>query len=109
METNEIIWLNVKALMIQKYNEENLYKLNKESAALGKDKEISLGSLTRIKAQNTDLRMSVLEKVANFFGLQPWQLLIDGLDPTNPPVFLNKKQQLFFDKMKSSYKELIEQ
>jgi len=27
-----------------------------------------------------------IEDVAKLLGLQPWQLLVPGLDPTNPPV-----------------------
>jgi hypothetical protein len=35
--------------------------------------------------------------------------MIENLDVTNPPVFLNSKQQAFFDKMKNAYKELAGQ
>lgn len=108
MNTKQILWANVRALMLERFKEENLYKLNRESAMLGKENEISLGSLTRIKNQDTDIRMSVVDKIAEFFGLEAWQLLIKDLDPTNPPVFiLDKKQQEFIDRMKTAYKELV--
>lgn len=29
--------------------------------------------------------LAKLEKAAAHFGLQPWQLLVEGLDPSNPP------------------------
>jgi hypothetical protein len=109
MNTIEIIWHNLKALMVHKYGCENLYKLNQESKIKGKDKEISLGSLTRIKAQDTDIRISVLDKIAEHFELFTWQLMIENLDVTNPPVFLSHKQQEFFDKMKKAYKEIAGQ
>lgn len=109
MNTREIIWRNTHALMVHKYGCENLYRLNQESKAKGKDKEISLGSLTRLKAMDTDTRISVIDKIAEHFELFTWQLLIENLDVTNPPVFLNHKQQEFFDNIKKAYKELAGQ
>lgn len=107
MDTKQILWANVKALMVHKYGDENLYRTMKDSKATGYP--ISLGSLQRIKEQETAIGLDVLDKIAKFFELQSWQLLIEDLDPTNPPVFLNSKQKEFFDKVKSSFKELINQ
>lgn len=107
MDTKQILWANVRALMVNKYGDENLYRTMKESKAAGWP--ISLGSLQRIKEQETAVGLDVLDKIANFFELQAWQLLIEDLDPTNPPVFLNAKQKEFFDKVKSSFKDLINQ
>ncbi len=107
METKRILWANVKALMVSKYGSENLYRTMKDSKVAGHP--ISLGSLQRIKEQETAIGLDVLDKIAAFFELQPWQLLIEELDPTNPPVFLNTKQKEFFDKVKLSFKDLISQ
>ena len=93
--------------MVNKYGEENLNKTMKDSKAMGLP--ISLGSLQRIKEQETAVGLDVIDKIAGFFELQAWQLLIEGLDPTNPPVFLNSNQKEFFDKMKTSFKQLIQQ
>jgi hypothetical protein len=108
MNTKQILWENVKALMVKTYGEENLYKTVKDSKSKGIP--ISLGSLQRIKAQDTAVGIDVLDKIASHFELQAWQLLIQNLDPANPPVFiLDKKQQEFFTRMKSAYKDLVQQ
>lgn len=107
MNTNEILWKNVSALMKQKYGEDNLYRTSKDSALT--KYPISLGSLQRIKKGETAVGLDVLDKIAHFFEMQTWQLLIPELDPTNPPVFLTENQKEFFNKVKTSYKELIQQ
>lgn len=107
MDTKKILWENVKSLMVEKYGEENLYRTMKDSKLTGYP--ISLGSLQRIKEQKTAIGLDVIDKLARFFNMESWQLLIEGLDPTNPPVFLNANQKAFFDRVKSSYKDLINQ
>lgn len=106
MKTNEILWQNVLSLMKQKYGSENLYRTAKDSALT--EWPVSLGSLQRIKKGDTAIGLNVLDKIAHFFDMQTWQLLIPELDPTNPPVFLTENQKEFFDKVKTSFKELIQ-
>lgn len=75
MSTKQILWENLQALMFQRYGEENLYRLYKES-----NTEISLGSLSRIKAQETAVGLDVLDRLANFFCVTPAMLITKGLD-----------------------------
>lgn len=80
MDAKKILWDNLLSLMVMRYGEENIYRLNKESG-------ISKGTLARIKDQKTAVGLDLLEKLADFFHMQPWQMLIPELDPKNPPVF----------------------
>ena len=108
MNTKQILWENLRALMIERYGKENLSLTSKD--AKNKGLVISLGSLARIKAQETAVGLDVIDSIAQFFGLQSWQILIEHLDPKNPPVFiLDKKQQDFYMRMKIAYKELVDQ
>lgn len=48
---------------------------------------IANGTAQRIKESNTSIGIDMVAKVAKAFGLEAWQLLVPGLDPTNLPVF----------------------
>jgi len=76
MDTKLILWENVKSQMIKKYGKENLYKTHIDSLESGKNKQISLSSLQRIKSKETAVGLDVLDKLAYFFELEPWQLLV---------------------------------
>lgn len=78
---SQILWENVKALMLHVYHEENLNKLAKEA-------KFSPGTSSRLKEQKTAVRVSTLDKLASAFKplkLQPWQLLVPDLDPARLP------------------------
>lgn len=77
--TKETLWRNVSALMHQHWGKEHLARLQREAG-------IALGTVSRLKACETSVGLDVLERVASVFGLQPWQLLVPGLDPANPPT-----------------------
>lgn len=77
----EILWQNVKALMTHVYGKENLNKL-------AADAGFSPGTSSRIKEQQTAVRLSTLDKLAHAFKtlkVQPWQLLVPDLDPARLP------------------------
>ncbi len=46
----------------------------------------SNGTLDRIRRCQAGASIDQLEKLARVFELEPWQLLIDGLEPNNPPL-----------------------
>lgn len=77
--TKHVLWANVAALMRHRYGHENLTRL-------ATDCKIGPGTASRIKAQETSVGIDVLEKIGDFFGLDPWQLLVPGLDPATPPA-----------------------
>lgn len=59
----------------------------------------------RHKAQSPTLEK--LSALAAAFGLEVWQILIPGLDPSNPPVFvMSSTEQRFYERMRSNLAEL---
>lgn len=82
------------------YKKENLTRL-------AADTGIGPGTASRIKAQNTSVGIDVLEKIAVKFHLQPWQLLVEGLDPVAPPAIAADQATLslvaeLLDKLKAT-------
>lgn len=57
---------------------------NPESAA--KAAKIAPQQLRRILAADHAITMRTVEKLAEGFGFEPYQLLVPGLDPKNPQV-----------------------
>lgn len=56
------------------------------------------GTLDRIRRAAVSVGVDELQKLATAFDLQPWQLLVDGLDPNNPPVLAQqsaKERELY--------------
>lgn len=94
---NQILWANVQALMIRDYGKENLTRLARETT-------IGPASATRIKNMETSVGIDVLARIAANFKLQPWHLLLPGLDPENVPVaFLTEKEKILHEKLKKAH------
>ena len=60
---------------------------------LSRRAKIGIGSVARIRNSQTDITLDTLTKLAEAFDLQPWQLLVPGLDPKNLPVLRNLSPQ----------------
>lgn len=60
---------------------------------------------------NDDQATTSLKKIsaiAGSFGLETWQLLIPGLDPTNPPVFvMSSVERNLYERMKKNLQEMV--
>lgn len=75
------LWENTKALMLHHWHEENLQRLARET-------KIGPGSAARIKARETSVGIDIVAKIAFYFDVEPWHLLLRKLDPENPPVVI---------------------
>lgn len=64
----QILWENVRALMVQKYGKENINRL-------AADAKIGIGSAQRIKEAKTSVGIDLVEAIADAFQVYPWQLL----------------------------------
>ena len=95
-----VLWKNVLALMIYHWGGENLPRLSREA-------KIGPGTASRIKASETSVGLDVLQKVADAFHVQPWQLLVPEMDPQNPPVLLpiSKEELDLYERLKGVVRE----
>ncbi len=75
----EVLRDNVVALMEHRYGKTNLNRLGREA-------KIGPGSATRIKEAKTSIGLDVLEKVAEHFKVQPWELLLPEFRPQAPQL-----------------------
>lgn len=57
-------------------------------SGLAQDTSIGNGTAQRINEMTSDASLSTIEAVALRYGLEAWHVLVPGLDPKNPPVFL---------------------
>jgi hypothetical protein len=57
-------------------------------SGLAQDTGIGNGTAQRINEMTSDASLSTIEAVALRYGLEAWHVLVPGLDPKNPPVFL---------------------
>ena len=73
------LWEAVTKLMEKHYGKENLNRL-------ARDTHIGNGTASRMKERETSVGLDTLEKIAKFFGVEPWQLLVQGFDPASPPA-----------------------
>ena len=73
------LWAAVQALMQERYGKDNLFQL-------AKDVPVGLGSASRLKAQGTSVGVDLIDKLADHFGLQPWQMLVPAFDAKLPPM-----------------------
>lgn len=93
---------NIKALMGTKDGP-------KTQASLAKASGVAQATIGRIlKERGENARMETVDKLAKAFGLAGWQLLVAGLDPTNPPVLMpmTKEQKAFYERMQALYQDL---
>lgn len=93
------LWQAVSALMQHQWGGENLTRLAREA-------KIGPGTATRLKEQKTSVGLDTLDKLADCFGVHPWQLLVPGFDPKNPPAIETPQQhQQMYDRLVQLAKE----
>jgi transcriptional regulator with XRE-family HTH domain len=101
IDTNATLWLNISALMVKHWGDENLNRLAREC-------KIGPGTAARIKEQKTSVGLETLEKIAHHFQLAVWQLLVPGLDPENPPALqpVSAAERRLYEQIMSSAKTI---
>lgn len=79
---------------------ENLAALMKGSREHSSPKKLGLkigmskSTVERIRAGQVACQVDTLAAIAAAFELQPWQLLVDNLDPRNPPMLRHEDEKL---------------
>ena len=88
IDSKAVLWRNVLALMVKKYGKENLTRFATEAG-------IGPGTATRMKDQATSVGVDVLEKSADVFGVEPWQLLLPEGQPKTTNKDLNGIESIY--------------
>lgn len=68
---------------------------------VGEQAGIGEGSVARAMRGDRSSSLATLEALANFYDLDPWQLLVPEFDPANPPLLreLTPELQAFYEKI----------
>jgi hypothetical protein len=83
----------------------------KSQLALAKRAKVGQATIDRILTCTKGTRLDNLEKIAAAFEppLQAWQLLLPGLDPTNPPVVsLTQTERELYERLTSVARQVSE-
>lgn len=91
---------NLTALM---ENDRELTTDAKVAKAAGVDQK----TVWRMVAKSNSATLDKIAKVAAAFDLQTWQLLVPGLEPTNPPVVITRVEYDFFARLTKKEAALI--
>lgn len=86
-DSRKILWKNVQALMAHQFGKENV---NGFATYVG----IGVGSVLRLRAQETSVGVEIIDKIAKRFDLEPWQLLVPNLVANNPPALVADSERM---------------
>lgn len=87
-------------------NSNELAKHIRENAAHYGD-TVSKSHIYRIKDGSGPVGTDVLQIIAKAYGLEAWQMLVEGMEPQNPPsVLVSAGQRRLFKELGESYKEI---
>lgn len=81
IDSRRVLWASVSKLMAHHWQGENLNRLAREAG-------VGPASCVRLKAQQTSVGLELVDKIAQVFGVETWQLFVPGFDPVSPPVLL---------------------
>lgn len=76
------LWAAVTALMTKHYGGENLSRLAREA-------RIGPATSSRMKAQETSVGIDTIDRLADYFMVEPWQLILPGFDPDHSSLLAN--------------------
>lgn len=95
---------NLKALMESKIGPTS-------EMALGRKAGVAQATIGRIKREEVAASIETVEQLATAYGLQPWQLLVAGMDPGNPPVLvpISKAERALYESLKAAMREASNQ
>lgn len=103
VDSKTVLWASVSALMRKHYGEENLTRLSR-------DCKFGPGTATRLKQQETSVGVDIVDKIARFFHVQAWELLVPSFDPSNRPTLqpLSEQERRLYSRLAEVAKEIKE-
>ena len=75
----------------------------KTQGELHRKSKVAQATIGRILgAKGNNATIETVDRLAKAYGLQGWQLLIAGMDPTNPPVLqpISKQERELYERLK---------
>ena len=68
--------------------------------------QATIGRMLSERGENA--RIETLDKIAKAYGMQGWQLLVAGMDPSNPPVLraASKEEQELYDRLRQAAEDI---
>jgi hypothetical protein len=96
-----VLWQNLTVLMEHHWGKENLTRLAREA-------KTGPGTATRIKEMQTSVGLDVVDRMAEVFDLEMWQMLTPGLDPKNPPAAqpISEAERQLYQRLIASIKQI---
>ena len=93
---------NLKAL-------KKAYKELSSDAKIGRAAGLDQKTVWRMINETNSATIESVGKVAAAFGLATWQVLVPGLDPSNPPVVaMTETERQFYTRLKQDITTLVE-
>lgn len=101
IDPKSVLWENLRALMDHHWGRENLTRLAREA-------KTGPGTATRIKEMQTSVGLDVVDRMAEVFDLEMWQMLTPGLDPKNPPATqpISQAERQLYENLMQSIKQI---
>jgi transcriptional regulator with XRE-family HTH domain len=77
---------------------------------LAKKTELSTGTISRLRNSDVDANLDTLERLARAFQVDPWQLLVPGMDPKNVPTLqpTSEAERRLYERIREMAKEIKE-
>lgn len=77
---------------------------------LGKKTKLGVSAISRL-LNGHNATLETLDRIAEAFHVQTWQLLMPGLDPKNLPVVqpVSEKERALYERFKEVAKELVKE
>lgn len=77
---------------------------------VSKATKLSTSTLSRLRNGQVNANLETLEAIAEAFDVEPWQLLVPGFQPANPPVLgmAGQKEQDLYNRFMSAAKEIVQ-
>lgn len=71
---------------------------------------LGTGTIHRLRYGKVDCTMDTLQKLAKPFGIEPWQLLVPGLDPSNLPALksVSAAEEKLWERLREVAKDIRE-
>lgn len=70
---------------------------------LARKAKLGIGTIARVRNSDAAANLDTLDKLASCFDLQPWQMLVPGLDPKHLPVLrsLSPAEAELFERLRT--------